>query len=93
MSSGSLGEPFKESNEKDDLPLGCIGKSIPLFRGRSGGVGEGRSVEGSGPGEVDSVGLDNVSYKGGHGDASVLDFRVAEECDGFVVGASPDGGG
>lgn len=42
---------------------------------------------------MDSVGLDNVSDEGCHGNASVFDFGVTEEGDGVIVGVSPDGCG
>eukprot|EP01083_Nonionella_stella_P219957 787424_1 len=93
MRAGRFAEPLEESDEEDDLPLGGGGEGVPLFRRRSGGAGEGGAVEGDGPGEADAVGLDDVSYEGGHGDAAVLDFGVTEEGDGVVVGVSPDGGG
>ncbi len=61
VSSSGLTPPLKESNEEDDLPLGGIGEGIPLLRRRSGGVWVGGSVGRDGEGEVDSVGLNNVS--------------------------------
>lgn len=93
MGTSSLREPLQESNEKNDLPLGSITKCIPLFWWRSGSVGVGISGEIDGEWPVDSVGLDNVSDEGGHGNASVFDFGVTKEGDGVIVGVSPDGCG
>mmetsp|Transcript_374 Transcript_374/g.786 ORF Transcript_374/g.786 Transcript_374/m.786 type:complete len:257 (+) Transcript_374:270-1040(+) len=93
MGASGLGVPFEETDEKDDLPLSGGGEGIPLFWWGSGGGGEGSSVEGNWPGEVDSVRLDDVTYERGHGDTSVFDFRLTEECNGLIVGVSPDGGG
>jgi hypothetical protein len=40
---------------------------------------------------VDSVRLDDVPDEGCHCNASVLNFRMTKEGDGFIVGVSPDG--
>ena len=92
MSTRGFGVPFEESNKKDDLPFGSGGERIPLFWWRAGSRGEGSAVEGNWPGEVNAVGLDNVSHEGGHGHASVLDFGLTQEGNGGVVGVAPDGG-
>ena len=81
---------FQESNEKDDLPFGTIGKSIPLLR-RGTGVSNLSGV--SGPGEVDSVGLGNVSNKSGHSNTPVLDLCMAQEANSCLVTLSPNVGG
>mmetsp|Transcript_24676 Transcript_24676/g.34827 ORF Transcript_24676/g.34827 Transcript_24676/m.34827 type:complete len:259 (-) Transcript_24676:66-842(-) len=93
MVTGRLREPFQESNEKDDLPLGGIRKSIPLLRRGSSGEGVRRSISGDREGEVNSVGLDDVSDEGSHGNTAVLDLSMTQEGDGGFVGLTPDGGG
>ena len=79
--SVGLGEMFQETNEKDDLPLGGIRKSIPLLWWRSSIRWEWLSSESHWPWPVDSVGLDDVSDEGGHGNTSVLDLCLAKEAD------------
>jgi hypothetical protein len=93
MGTSRLREPFQEPNEKDDLPLGSIRKSIPLFWWGSSRVGVWVSGKVDGEGPVDSVRLDNVPDEGCHCNASVFDLTVTEECDGVIVGVSPDGCG
>ena len=88
-----LGVPFEEPDEEDDLPLGSGGEGIPLLRRRSGREGERATVERDRPGEVESVGLDDVPDERRHGDASVLDLGLPKERDSLVVRVSPDGGG
>jgi hypothetical protein len=39
-----------------------------------------------GGGEVDAVGLDDVTDKGSHGDTAVLDLGLTEPGDGGVLG-------
>ena len=93
VSASGFTEPFQKSNEENDLPLGSIRECIPLFRRGSSGVGVGSATEISGEGPVNSVGLNNVSDEGGHGNTSVLDLTLTQECDGFVIGVTPDSGG
>lgn len=76
MSSVGLREVLQKSNEEDDLPLGGIGKGVPLLWGRSGSKREWGTVEAHGPWEVDSVGLHDVSHEGSHGNTSMLDLSV-----------------
>jgi hypothetical protein len=93
VSSGGLGEPLEESNKENDLPLGGIRKSIPLFWCGTSIGWEWSAIESHWPWEVDSVGLDNVSNEGSHSHTSVLDFGVTQESDGLVVGVAPDANG
>ena len=62
VSSGGFTEPFEETDKQNDLPLSSKGKCIPLFRWGAGSRREWRSISGNGPREVNSVGLDNVTY-------------------------------
>jgi len=62
MGSGGLGPPFKESDEDDDLCLGSSAEGIPLLRRGSSGEWVWGSVSGDGEWEVNSVGLNNVSF-------------------------------
>jgi hypothetical protein len=93
VSSVGLREVLQESNEEDDLPLGGIGKGVPLLWGGSGSIREWGAVEGHGPREVDSVGLHDISDEGGHGNTSVLDLSMTQEADGGLGSLSPDGSG
>jgi hypothetical protein len=93
MSSVGLTELLQESNKNDDLPLGDIRKGIPLLRRRSGLERERGTVSCNGPGEVDSVGLNDVTDEGSHGNTSVLDLSMTQEADAGLVALSPDGGG
>lgn len=88
--SDGLAVEFQESDEKDDLPLGSFGHGIPLLRGRESAHRD--TSTDCGPWETDSVGLDNVSYEGSHGNASVLDLRMAQKVDGSLIAFAPDGG-
>ena len=89
VTDGQLSPELKEANEAKDLPLGLVRDGVPKSRG----VGLGRergSVHLHGPRELDSVGVDNVSDEGGHGDTAVLDLGMTEETDGGLVGGSPE---
>ena len=89
--SSGLGEPLKEANSEDNLPLGRVRQGIPLL-GRGSGIGGERSaVSGNGPGEMNTVGLNDVSDEGGHGNTSVLDFSMAEPANCRFLGVSEDG--
>ena len=86
---GKLTPELKESDESKDLPLGVVSDGVPESRG-VGLRGEGGSVHLHGPWELDSVGVDNVSYEGEHGNTSVLDLSMTEESNGGLVGSSPE---
>jgi hypothetical protein len=90
VSAIGLREVLQETNEKDDLPLGSIRKSIPLLRWRASIRRESTSIESHRPGEVDSVGLDNVSNKSSHGNATMFDLSLTQESNCSVVAVSPD---
>ena len=87
---GSVGlrEVFQETNEKDDLPLSGIRESVPLLR-RGHGLVDG-TIVGSGPREVDSVGLNDVTNEGSHGNTSVLDLSLTQETDTGFLALTPD---
>lgn len=89
--AGGLGEPLQKANEQNDLPLCSKRKGVPLFRRRAGCIGEWRAIKRSWPGKVDSVGLDNVSNKGSHGDTAVLDLRMAQKGNGGLIRFAPNG--
>jgi hypothetical protein len=61
---------FKKSNENEDLPLGGIGDLVPGFRSTVDRW-ERCSIQLHGPWKLDSIGMNNVSYKGKHGNASM----------------------
>ncbi len=82
---------LQESNEENDLPLGGIGKGVPLFWWGTRVIGERSSIDSHWPRPVDAIGLNNVSNKSSHGDASVLDFGMTQEADGSSLVAAPDG--
>mmetsp|Transcript_25134 Transcript_25134/g.54293 ORF Transcript_25134/g.54293 Transcript_25134/m.54293 type:complete len:302 (-) Transcript_25134:53-958(-) len=92
---------LEEADEAEDLELGRGGERVPLVswatRGRDGRVRDDRRIgEGASdwalqiPREVDAVGLDAVANEGGHGDATVLDLRVAEPANGLRPRVSID---
>lgn len=83
-----LREVLQEADEKDDLPLSGVRKSIPLL-GWGKGFVDGTIVR-SGPGEVDSVGLNDVTNEGSHGNTSVLDLSMTQEADACFLALSPD---
>ena len=89
VGSGELGPELKEANEGKDLPLGIIRDGIPKGR-RVGLAGERGSVHLHGPGELDAIGVDNVSDEGEHGNTAVLDLGVSQEADGGLVGGAPE---
>ncbi len=93
VSSSSLREPFQESNEENDLPLGGVTESIPLLRWRASIRWERSAIGRDWPWEVDAIGLDNVTNKGSHGHATVLDLGVTQESNGLFIGVTPDGDG
>ena len=69
---------FQESNEGENLPLGTVANGIPKLR-RVGVVRERSSIHLHGPWELDSVGVDNVSNEGEHGNTSVPDRKHKSE--------------
>ena len=85
MGTGTLTEPLQESDKQYNLPLGGGGEGVPLFRWGSGELGDVASGI-LGGGEVDAVGLDDVTDKGSHGDTAVLDLGLTEPGDGGVLG-------
>ncbi len=93
VGSSSLREPFQESNEENDLPLGGITESIPLLRWGTSIRWERSAIGRDRPWEVDAIGLDNVTNKGSHGHATMLNLGVTQESDGLFVGVTPDGDG
>ena len=84
-----LRPPFKEGDNSEDLPLGAIRDGVPKCR-RVGLSGEGASVHLHGPRELEAVGVGDVSDESKHGNAAVLDLRVAEETDGSLIGHAPE---
>ena len=74
-----------------DLDLGSGRERIPLLRRRAGGgeVAEAEPRGLDGPGPVDAVGLDDVPDEGEHGDAAVLDLRVAQEANRRLLTLAP----
>ena len=89
VGSGELGPELKEANEGKDLPLGIIRDGIPKGR-RVGLAGERGSVHLHGPGELDTIGVDNVSDEGEHGNTAMLDLGVSQEADGGLVSSTPE---
>ena len=89
--SRELTPEFEETNYKENLPLGSVRDGVPKGRG-VGLSGEGGSVHLHGPWELDTVGVDNVSYESKHGNTSVLDLRVTKETDGGFIRSSPEFG-
>lgn len=71
---GELAPEFKEGNDREDLPLGRFTDCIPQGR-RVGLRRERSSVHLHGPWELDSVGVDDVSDEGKHGNTSVPNFK------------------
>ena len=86
---GKFRPEFKEGDEGEDLPLGRVRYGIPKFRW-VGSLWEWSSVHLHGPWEGDSVGMNNVSNEGEHGNTSVLDLSMTEESDGGLVGGTPE---
>ena len=60
LGGGELTPEFKEGNQREDLPLSRLANSVPKGRGVSLG-GEWASIHLHGPGELDAIGMDNVS--------------------------------
>jgi hypothetical protein len=71
--------------------LGHIWESIPLFRRGTGIRGKGHAGQGHGPGEMNAVGLDNVSDKGSHRNTSVLDLGMTQKGNRGIVGLIVNG--
>lgn len=92
VSSGGLREPLQESDHEKDLPLGNIREGIPLLWRGTSIIWEWGSIRGDWPWEVCAVGLGDVTDKGKHSNTSMLDLRVTQECDGSLVGVTPDSG-
>lgn len=67
---GKFTPELKETDSQKDLPLGVFADGVPQGRG-VGVVREWRSVHLHGPGELDSVGVDNVSNESKHGNTSM----------------------
>mmetsp|Transcript_34993 Transcript_34993/g.73435 ORF Transcript_34993/g.73435 Transcript_34993/m.73435 type:complete len:251 (+) Transcript_34993:182-934(+) len=80
---------FQEEDEPEDLPLRVIGDFVPKLR-RVVSCWERSSIHHHWPREFDSVGVDNVSNEGKHGNTSVLDLGVTQKPDGLFVGLSPE---
>mmetsp|Transcript_2468 Transcript_2468/g.5536 ORF Transcript_2468/g.5536 Transcript_2468/m.5536 type:complete len:275 (-) Transcript_2468:531-1355(-) len=80
---------FQEEDEPEDLPLRVIGDFVPKLR-RVVSCWERSSIHHHWPREFDSVGVDNVSNEGKHGNTSVLDFGVSEESDSGIVSLFPE---
>ena len=89
VGSGEFRPELKEANEGKDLPLGIIRDGIPKGRG-VGLAGERGSVHLHGPGELDTISVDNVSDEGEHGNTAVLDLGVSQEADGGLVSSTPE---
>ena len=89
VGSGEFRPELKEANEGKDLPLGIIRDGIPKGRG-VGLAGERGAVHLHGPGELETISVDNVSDEGEHGNTAVLDLGVSQEADGGLVGGAPE---
>ena len=74
-----------------DLDLGGGRERVPLLRRGAGGreVAEAEARGLDVPRPVDAVGLHDVPDEAEHGDAAVLDLRVAEEADGRLLALAP----
>lgn len=68
--NGELTPELKETNKAEDLPLGVLANGVPQGRG-VGLAREWSSVHLHGPGEFDSVGVNNVSNEGEHSNTSM----------------------
>jgi len=88
-----LREPFKESDEDDDLPLSSFREGIPLLWRGTSSVWEWGSIETDWPWEVNAVRLNYVSNESSHGNTGVLDLSLTKESNGGILGLSEDGGG
>ena len=89
VGSGEFRPELKEGDQGENLPLGIIRDGIP--KGRGVGLARERgSVHLHGPGELDAIGVDNVSDEGEHGNTAVLDLGVSQEADGGLVGGAPE---
>mmetsp|Transcript_13950 Transcript_13950/g.28799 ORF Transcript_13950/g.28799 Transcript_13950/m.28799 type:complete len:275 (-) Transcript_13950:14-838(-) len=91
LRSAEFTPEFQEGNEGENLPLGGIANSIPECRWVCV-VRERGSVHLHGPWEFDSIGMDNVSNEGEHGNTSVLDLSMTQESNGLFVCGSPEFG-
>ena len=89
VGGGELGPELEEANEGKDLPLGIVRDGVPESRG-VGLAGEGSAVHLHGPGELDAVGVDDVSDEGEHGNTAVLDLGMSEEANGGLIGGAPE---
>ena len=87
--SRKLGPELKEGDQGENLPLGGVTDGIPKGRG-VGLAGERGSVHLHGPGELDTISVDNVSDEGEHGNTAVLDLGVSQEADGGLVSSTPE---
>lgn len=72
VGASGLGKPFQEANEEDDLPLGSVGESVPLLRGAASRSTD--TTTDGGPWESNAIGLDDVTYEGGHCAAQFIQY-------------------
>ena len=80
---------LEESNEGKNLILGRIGDGVPCFWGVRDS-GERRTVHLHRPGEVDAIGVNDITDECKHGNTSVLDFRLTKETDGLFRSGIPE---
>mmetsp|Transcript_57833 Transcript_57833/g.129013 ORF Transcript_57833/g.129013 Transcript_57833/m.129013 type:complete len:268 (-) Transcript_57833:83-886(-) len=82
-----LPQRLHDADEEDDLPLGDLRQGIPHRRRRQAGrdsLCNGITLR------ADVVLMHNVANKAKHRNAAVLDFRLAQEADGRLVGGAPE---
>mmetsp|Transcript_9772 Transcript_9772/g.25223 ORF Transcript_9772/g.25223 Transcript_9772/m.25223 type:complete len:275 (-) Transcript_9772:236-1060(-) len=83
--ASALAPQLEAGDQEEDLPLGVGWDRIPLGGRAAGGrdVGVRGAIEGRGPREVDTVGLNAVADERGHRHAAVLNFGLAKPADGL----------
>mmetsp|Transcript_35012 Transcript_35012/g.91950 ORF Transcript_35012/g.91950 Transcript_35012/m.91950 type:complete len:268 (+) Transcript_35012:134-937(+) len=83
--TAELAPPLKEADEENNLDAALDGQVEPLLLRRGARRGHTDQV-----GEGEPVGLSNVAAECEHGDASVLDLRLAEETNSRLVRLIPE---